>query len=110
MAQVHIGAAEERAERNLRRSIELSREIKDLFWDAAGNNGLARVLSYRGEWQEAEQRLDFSFKYHTKKKDYQGLSVDWSYRALRFLLMARTHRQSKIANLKSAIEAASRGT
>ncbi len=94
------------AERNLRRRIDLCREIADEFNEAIGHQDLGRVLSYRGEWQEAEQELDLSFNFDTKQKDYQGLSVDWSYRALRFLLTARSNPQSQIENLKSSIECA----
>ena len=104
--QLVIGALRV-AERNLRRSIDLCREFADKFWEAVGNQELGRVLSYRGAWQDAEQELDLSFNFDTKQNEYQGLSVDWSYRALRFLLMARTNPKSKIENLKSSIEYAS---
>ncbi len=57
MMQLHIGALSA-AERNLRRQIDLCREIADEFDEAIGHQELGRVLSYRGKWQEAEQELD----------------------------------------------------
>lgn len=57
MAQLPIGALSE-AERNLRRRIDLCREIEDEFNEAIGHQQLGCVLSYRGAWQEAEQELE----------------------------------------------------
>lgn len=107
IAQIYIGALRD-SENNQRRHIDLLRATDDQFGEAVGRQELAYVLSYRGAWQEAEQELDFSFNFDTKQSDYQGLSVDWSYRALRFLLMARDNPKSQIENLKSSIECAQR--
>jgi tetratricopeptide (TPR) repeat protein len=99
------------AERNQRRQIDLCREIASEFDEAVGHQELGHTLSYCGAWQDAKQELDLSFNFDTKQNDYQGLSLDWSYRALRFLLMAREtvdSNQSSIVNLKSAIECAQR--
>ncbi len=105
--QLKIGALSA-AERNLRHRIDLCREIADERSEAIGHQNLGRVLSYSGAWQEAEQELDLSFNFDTKQNDYQGLSLDWAYRALRFLLMARSNPQSPIENLKSAVHCAQR--
>jgi tetratricopeptide (TPR) repeat protein len=108
--QLVIGALSA-AERNLRRQIDLCREIPDEFQEAVGHQELGHVLSYRSAWREAEQELDVSSSYDTKRNDNQGLSIDWSYRSLRFLLMAREavgSNQSPIENLKSSIECAQR--
>jgi tetratricopeptide (TPR) repeat protein len=105
MAQIQVGALKQ-ADDNLRRSIHLSSQVGDLYWHAAGQNGLGRVLSYIGEWQEAKKRLDASFKYHKKQNDHQGLSIDWSYQTLRILLMARADPKS-IPSLAASIEFAS---
>ena len=86
--QLVIGALRE-AERNLRRRIDLSREIADEFNEAIGHQELGRVLSYCGGWQEAEQELDTGLKLFEKDNQVQSQCVIWSYRALRFLLMAR---------------------
>lgn len=86
--QLLIGALNA-AERNLRRSIDLCRENRDEKWEAIQNQKLVLLLLYCGMWQQAEQKLDFSFDYDEKQNDYQGLSIDWTFRALRYLLMAR---------------------
>jgi tetratricopeptide (TPR) repeat protein len=108
--QLVIGALKA-AERNHRSRIDICRGIANDLNEAIGHQEWGRVLSYRGAWQDAEQELDLSFKFDTKQNDYQGLSVDWAYHALRFLLMAREtvgSNQSQIENLKSAIECSQR--
>jgi tetratricopeptide (TPR) repeat protein len=105
MEQLVIGALKD-AEHNLRYRIDLCREIEDEFNEAIGHQELGRVMSYRGAWQEAEQELDLSLKFDTKQKDYIGLSIDWAYSALRFLLMAR--ERSVPSNQPVAIDAAER--
>ena len=85
MAQFYIGALSD-AERNLRRHIDLCREIADEFNEAVGQQELGRVLSYRGAWQEAEQALAISTKYWEKTNDYDGSCIDNAYRSLLLLL------------------------
>jgi tetratricopeptide (TPR) repeat protein len=75
------------AERNLRRRIEICREIKDEFKEAVGHQELGRVLAYRGEFAEAARELAISTAYWEKTNDAQGQSIDSAYRALRALLM-----------------------
>jgi tetratricopeptide (TPR) repeat protein len=101
------------AERNLRRRIDLCREIADEFEEAIGHQELGRVLSYRGAWQEAEQELDTGLKLFEKQHVVQSECIIWSYRALRFLLMAREEalsdtRKSNNEYRVSAIECAGR--
>ncbi len=86
MAQIHIGALAA-AEQNLRRHLDLCREIGDEFNEAIGHQELGRLLVYRGEFGEAERELELSFNYDVKAKDKQGECIDWAYRALRALLM-----------------------
>ncbi len=105
--QFKIGALST-AERNLRRSIDLCREIEDEFDEAVGHQELGRILSYRGAWQEAKQELDTGLKQFETQHAVQSEGIIWSYRALRFLLLARASPQSKIENLKSSIECAKR--
>ena len=105
--QLKIGALSA-AERNLRRQIDLCREIADEFNEAIGHQGLGRVLSYRSAWRDAEQELDAGLKLFEKNSGVQSQSVVWSYRALRFLLVARSNPQSSIEDLKSSIECAQR--
>jgi tetratricopeptide (TPR) repeat protein len=86
--QLKIGALNA-AERNLRRAIELDKELESKFDEACDRLELGRVLSYRSAWQEAEQELDKSLELAEKQKNVQMQGVIWSYCALRFLLMAR---------------------
>jgi hypothetical protein len=103
--QLVIGALSA-ADGNLRRSIELCREIENEYWEAVGHQELGRVLSYRSAWQEAEQIWNNGLFTYEKIGDFQSQSVIWAYRALRFLLMARSNPQAAIINLKSSIECA----
>ena len=109
--QLVIGALSA-AERNLRRSIDLCREIADEPWEGVGHRELGRVLFYRSEWNDSEQELDTAEKLFEKNKIVQSLSVTSSYRALRFLLLGRQtidDRPSSIVHrLSSAIESAQR--
>jgi tetratricopeptide (TPR) repeat protein len=109
MGQQHleIGALSV-AERNLRRSIDLCREIMDEFWEGVGHQFLGNLLSYCSEWHEAEQELSTGLELFEKKNAVQSKGVIWYYRALRFLLMARSNPQSSIVNCKSAIQCAKR--
>jgi tetratricopeptide (TPR) repeat protein len=107
VALLPIGALST-AERNLRRQIDLCREVADEFDEAIGHQELGRVLSYRGVWKEAEQEMDTGLKLFEKQQDVQSEGVIWSYRALRFLLLARNNPKSEIKNLNSAIECAQR--
>jgi tetratricopeptide (TPR) repeat protein len=107
IAQTPIGVLRE-AERNLQRRIDLSHGIEAEFNEAVGHQQLGQTLSYRSAWQEAEQELDKSLELAEKHKHIQLQSLIWSYRALRFLLMARANSQAKTSNLKSGIQSASR--
>jgi tetratricopeptide (TPR) repeat protein len=105
--QIHIGALSP-AERNLRREIDLCREIANEFGEASGYHELTRVLYYCGKWQDAEQEQDKALSFVQKLKAIQPESTIWAYRAERFLLMSRANPKSQIENLKSAIESAKR--
>jgi len=94
------------AERNQRRSIDLCLEIADGFNEANGHHELARVLSYCGRWQDAEQEQDKALSLVHKLNAIQPESTIWAYSALRFLLIARSNPQSSIVNLESAIKCA----
>jgi tetratricopeptide (TPR) repeat protein len=103
MAQIYIGALSA-AERNLRRQIDLCREIVDEFLEAVGHQSLGRVLSYRGAWQEAEQELERAQKVFDEGEPSNCVSVVRAYRALHSLLQVRASLKSKTDNLKSAIQ------
>ncbi len=98
MAQIILGELAA-AERNLRRSIELSREIENEFVEAIGHQELGRLLAYLGAFEEADRELDESTHYWEQTGDKQGICLDESYRALRALLMGQA---------QAALEAARR--
>jgi tetratricopeptide (TPR) repeat protein len=56
MQQLIVGALSI-SERNLRRSIALCRELASKLDEAAGHQGLGRLLAYRGAFNEAEPEL-----------------------------------------------------
>jgi tetratricopeptide (TPR) repeat protein len=105
--QLSVGALTE-AERNARRGISLDQEIQDFGWEAENHRFFGEILCYRGKWDEAEQEFVSAFTLFEKEKDIQMQGVTCSYRAVRFLLMARATQKSSIQNLKSAIASASR--
>jgi tetratricopeptide (TPR) repeat protein len=83
MAQIHTGALSA-AERNLRRSIDLCREIADEGNEAFEHDYLGQLLIYRGEWKNGEQELNIGLELFEKQKHIQMQSVVWSGHALRF--------------------------
>ncbi len=112
--QLVIGALSA-AERNLRRQIEVCEQNDlDKFQQPGIHYEMGRVYSYLGKWNESEKQLKVAED--IKKNHSQAQCIIWSYRALRFLLMARefsnqlsvSSNQSQIANLKSSIECAQR--
>jgi tetratricopeptide (TPR) repeat protein len=105
--QIRTGALKE-AERNLRREIDLGREIEYEFVEAVGRYNLGHLLSYRGVWQGAKEELDKSLEWAEKERHVQMQGVIWSDNALCFLLMARANLELQNVNLKSAIKAAFR--
>jgi len=105
--QLKIGALNA-AERSLRRCIDLCREISEMYVEGVGHAELGHTLIYAGLFDEAEKDFSEAVKLFEKGNDVQYIGVTWSYRSLRFLLMARDNPKSKIENLKSAIESAER--
>ncbi len=86
--QAKLGALRA-AEANLRRRIELCREIGNEFNEAVGHQELGRLLAYRGAWEEAEGELDAALAVFEKQHAVQSECVVWAYRALRALLLMR---------------------
>ena len=101
-AQLPIGALSE-AERNLRRQIDLCREIEGEFNEAIGHQELGGVLSYRGAWGEAEQELAISTKYWEKTNDYDGLCIDSCYRTLLYILSK--NKSAAVIHAQKALDA-----
>jgi tetratricopeptide (TPR) repeat protein len=87
MAQLHIGALRA-AEANLRRSIDLCREIEDELREAVGHQGLGRLLAYRGAWQASEEELMTGWNQFVRVKSTKDWwAKTWSYRSLRALFV-----------------------
>jgi tetratricopeptide (TPR) repeat protein len=107
MAQIHIGSLNA-AERNLRRRIDLSREIADEDSEGTGHYERGRILAYAGQWEESEKAFNAGEEQKKKTHHIQGQGLIWAYRAQRFLLIARDDLQSSIVNLKSPVECAQR--
>ena len=107
VALLPIGSLSD-AERNLRRMIDLSHEIGDERLEGNGYYERGRVLAYAGQWEESEKALNVGEEIKKKTNHIQGQGVICSYRALRFLLLARANPQLPIENLKSSIECAQR--
>ena len=89
MAQIQIGELKA-AEENLRRGIEIDRQIKDEYAEATWHNELGCVLTYRGQFEEAKRELATAWALFEMEKHVQGNSVNWASRALRVLLMGDT--------------------
>ncbi|MDX6693340.1 MAG: hypothetical protein QOF02_943 [Blastocatellia bacterium] len=75
------------AERNLRKRIELSREIKNEAREAIGHHELGWLLVYRGASDEAAGELEIALGLFEKQSNPQALCVGWATRAFRALLM-----------------------
>ena len=85
-AQVPVGELAA-VERNLRRQIELCREIKEEFTKAVGQVELGRPLAYEGRFDEADEELETALEAFKKQDSPQWQGIVWAYRALRSLLM-----------------------
>lgn len=86
MTQIYLGELAAVAE-NLRRRIELSREIEDEFNEAIGHQELGRLLAYQGAFDEAAQELDTALVSFNKLGQTPSEGLVWANRALRALLM-----------------------
>ena len=85
--QIPIGKLDA-AESNLRRRIEICREIKAELQKAFGHSELGRLLAYRGKFDESEKELISALKLFTKLYEVQAQCVVWAYRSIRSLLMS----------------------
>jgi hypothetical protein len=94
--QISLGELAE-SERNLRRRVELCREIEDEFSEAIGHRELGRLLAYQEMFQEADEELETAQASFSKLKQSQSEGVAWAYCALRALFM-----QNAFAALESA--------
>src|SRR5205085_9113702 len=89
-AQISLGELTT-AERHLRRSIELCREIKQEYYETIGHKELGMLLAYRSEFDEAETELLVAqWMFDRRYKDGMEnnfVSVVRAYRSLRAILM-----------------------
>ena len=72
----------EAAEDALRRSIELSREVKDEFKEAVGHQELGRLLACEGRFAQSENELETALGLFQAEGQRQGECVVWAYRGL----------------------------
>ncbi|MCK4732633.1 MAG: tetratricopeptide repeat protein, partial [Methanophagales archaeon] len=98
MAQIPIGELDA-AESNLRRSIEICREIKEEFDEASGHEQLATLLAFKGKYEESENEDEIAMKI-VKNEKIQWQCQVWISDSRRFLLTSNTEKA-----LKSAITA-----
>jgi tetratricopeptide (TPR) repeat protein len=87
MAQIPIGELDA-AESNLRRSIEICREIKDEFWKATGYREIGLLFAYRGKFKESKNELISALELFTKLDKVQAQCVVFAYRSIRSLFMS----------------------
>lgn len=73
------------AEHNLRRSIDLCREIGEGGTEGTGRFQLGRVLSYQGRFDEAD--IEFGLALKVKNDHPQAQGNIWAFRSMRALLM-----------------------
>ena len=84
--QIRLGEIEA-AILNLRRAIELNREVGDGNAQSVILKDLGLSLAYRGEYEESLEYLDEASKIEEVISHFQALCINWSYRTLRLLLM-----------------------
>jgi tetratricopeptide (TPR) repeat protein len=101
------------AETNLRRAIELFRQIKHDFGEAVAYQELGPLLAYRGAYAESETELATAMKMLEKQTNVQSQGIVWAFRALRELLglrsaLASSNAGPRISDSKSAIPLARR--
>jgi len=105
--QLKIGSLRA-AEANLRRSIALSKEVKDDLEEAVGHEGLGQMLTHCGAYGESKAEFALSLKVFEDEGQPQWLSVVCADLAHLELLLLRLPSQSAIGNVQSAIASAGR--
>jgi tetratricopeptide (TPR) repeat protein len=96
MVQIPLGELKA-AELNFRRSIDLSKEIKSEFDEAAGHQELGRLLVYQGKFEESEKEHTKALELFIKKERLQAQGIAWAYCSLRALLMSDAEQALKSA-------------
>jgi tetratricopeptide (TPR) repeat protein len=85
------------AEQNLRRSIEICKEIRDESSEADGLRGLGRLLVYEGRQDDAERELDSALGSFESRHRPQSQGLIEAHRSLRHLLIGDAKRALKHA-------------
>jgi tetratricopeptide (TPR) repeat protein len=75
------------ADQSLRKQIELTREINDEFWEAAGHRERGHLAACQGSFLESILELDAALSLFNRQEHKQMEGVTWAYRAVRGLLM-----------------------
>lgn len=75
------------ANRNLRRSLALSREVGDAYWEAVGHYLRGRLLAYAGDWTGVAAELDLAQSLAAGRASL--LAEIWSQAAWAALLQGR---------------------
>jgi tetratricopeptide (TPR) repeat protein len=96
--QIQIGELDN-AESNLRRSIEISREVKNKHWKASGHHELSRLLTYQSKSKESEQESSVAMNLLDESATQERGTI-FAYRSIRSLLMSNAEEA-----LDSAIKA-----
>jgi tetratricopeptide (TPR) repeat protein len=98
--QIKIGELNA-AEANLRRRIEICREINDEFEEAVGHNSLGLLLAYRGKFMKSEHELNVAQKdfddFVKKGGSTNYISVVRACKSIRFHLMSNADGALKSA-------------
>lgn len=84
--QLKLGQLRE-AEQNLRRSVELYREIQGELWEAAGRQFLGQLEAYQGRFNEAMTELGAALTAFRRLQEMQAEGYCLALHALRGLLM-----------------------
>ncbi len=101
MAQLHLGQLGA-AEENLRRSIALSREIRDALGVADACQNLGLLLACLGGFGESETELDAAVRGFKEQEKTQGEGIVECSRALRAIIMGDA--QAALAAARHALE------
>ncbi len=90
------------AEANLRRSVAISKEIRDEVREAIGHADLGRLLVFRGALAQSDRELARALELLEKHKRIQWQGVVWAYRAHRELVRLRFMSHNSVAKPRMA--------
>ena len=82
------------AERNFRRSIELSKAAYKK-WESTGDRALGRSLALQARFEEADDELKQALENDEEHENSQGLGLTWAYRTQRLLLAPLSKQNCK---------------